>query len=70
MNFPHRPVRLLLTETAKAGRPIDPSRGPASVLRNAETAGSTISRTGAAVGSANAAWRSKRTGFAARCALA
>ena len=57
--------------TLKAGMPIEPASGPARVLRLAAGAGATISLTGAAVGSAKAASRTRKTGrpasWARRC---
>jgi len=43
----------------KAGRPIDPASGPATVSRGTAGAGETMRRTGAAVGSGSAACRSR-----------
>ncbi|WP_292557168.1 hypothetical protein, partial [Mesorhizobium sp.] len=63
-------MRLLPMPTVKAGRPIEPASGPAIVARLAEGAADTIRRTGAAVGSASPAWRSRNTGRPASWARA
>jgi len=60
-----RAVRLLPIETLKAGGPMEPCKGPDSVLRREEGAAPTTRRKGAAVGCAPAAARSSNIGWPA-----